>query len=338
MKPSSRKIVPNNASELNLSGRSILVTGATGFIGANLCRRLLQHGAVVHIVRRPSSSMWRLNDIENKLVCHTADLADYNQLAETFDKSQPEAVFHLATERGTDLGARMGYVNTSILGAVHLINLLSEAPTVRMIASGSSTEYAKSDYAIPENYPLLPDTLHGVVKASASLLYRQAVLEDRLSISQLRLFHVYGPWESSHRFLPTAINLALNKAPVPLTASLSRRDWIHVDDVVEAFLTAVQYVSPPGIYNIASGIEYSNEQVLDILGDIIGNKIERIPGAMTVRPTDRAHRFADISLALREIGWSPKYDLRTGIENTLEWNNQFPDAWQNEGAIAPIVF
>lgn len=319
------------------AGRSVLVTGATGFIGANLVRQLLPLQARVHVLARPTSSTWRLDDCRQDLVIHRGDLCNYPDLTCLFNRVCPDICFHLATERGTQTSGRIGYVQTSILGAAHLLELLRQRPDCRLVVSGSSTEYAPASGPIPETHPLQPVTLHGAVKASASLLYQQAALAQQLAISQLRLFHVYGPWESSHRFLPQAIQLARAGQPIPLVAGLSRRDWVHVDDVVRALLVAAFPEAPAGIYNIGSGVEFTNDQVLDALESVLGYPLTRWVDAMDRRPTDSEHRYADIALARERLGWRPRFTLADGIRHTLTWLELNPAAWVREEGDAPVV-
>lgn len=319
-------------------GRRTLVTGASGFVGANLVRRLLALGANVHILLRRDSPTWRLTDCLQQLTIHTADLADAASLAAAFEQSRPQDVFHLATARGSGASQRLAYIATSILGTAHLIEALrGSAPDARLVAAGSSLEYAPSDGPIAESHPLLPDTLHGAVKVSAGLLLRQAAQSEGLAISQLRMFHVYGPWESGHRFLPTAIRLGLAGQPIPLAAGQSRRDWVHVDDVVSALLAAAAPQAPAGIFNIGSGVEHGNEALLDTLEAVLQRPLARLPSAMPARPTDQAHRYADIGLAHRQLGWQPQYDLARGLRSTLAWLDQFPAAWDNEHGAAPLA-
>ena len=329
--------------ELDLSarefwnGRKVLITGANGFIGANLTRELLILNAKVHILLRPGAAIWRLEDCMHQLIVHTADLRSEPQIGSAVASSQPEVIFHLATERGSNPAQRMSYVQTGILGAVHLIELMRRSANCRLVVAGGSLEYGSSEGPISESFPLTPHTLHGAVKAAASILFTQAALADQLAISQLRLFHVYGPWESNHRFLPKAIQSSLTGTPVNLVSGLSRRDWVYVADVVRALLLAAHPSAPSGIYNIGNGVEHTNEEVLTTIECVLGQKILRNRNALAPRSTDQTHRHADITAARIALGWSPQYDLATGIRNTLGWLNKYPLAWASEQGAAPIV-
>lgn len=319
------------------AGRSVLVTGGTGFIGANLVRALLALRARTHVLLRPTSSTWRLADCIRDVEWDTANLCDFPALARVIHAARPDFIFHLATARGIGPQDRARYATTGILGATHLIEALRQRPQCKLVVAGTSLEYAACEGPIPEDHLLAPNTLHGAVKAAAGLLYRQAAQAEGLAISQLRLFHVYGAWESGHRFLPTAIEAALAGKPVPLAAGDSRRDWVHVDDVVDAFLRAAGLAAPGEIFNVGTGVEHGNHDVLAALERVTGQPIQTSSGKIAARPTDSSHRHADITLARRRLGWVPKDNLADGIRRTLAWRQIHPQAWKHETDAAPIV-
>jgi nucleoside-diphosphate-sugar epimerase len=246
-------------------------------------------------------------------------------------------IFHLATARGTHDQSRLRYIETNILGAANLIECLSLQPSSKLVMAGSSLEYAPSNGPISEAHPLIPNTVHGAIKIAAGLIAQQAAQSENLAISQLRIFHVYGPWESAHRFMPQAILHALEGRPVPLVEGLSRRDWIHVDDVVSALLMAAAPHAPVGIFNVGSGKEHSNDEVLNTLELILSRPVTRQIAALPKRPTDSEHRYASIELAASALGWYPRFDLAQGIKNTLDWLQAFPQAWRTEQGASPIT-
>ena len=318
-------------------GRTVFITGANGFIGANLIRHLLALNANVHVLLRPSAAIWRIENCIHQLIVHIADLRHEAQVISSVVDSRPDVIFHLATGRGVNQNQRTNYVQTGILGAAHIVEALRRLENCRLVVAGSSLEYGSSDGPISESCPLAPHTLHGAVKAAASILLSQAALAEQLAISQLRLFHVYGPWESSHRFLPRAFQSAIKDTSVDLVSGLSRRDWVYVIDVVRALLLAAHSQAPTGIYNIGSGVEHTNEEVLTKLEQVLDRKILRNSNVLPPRLTDQAHRYADISAARIALDWSPRYDLTTGIKSTLSWWNEYPTIWENTHDSAPIV-
>ena len=220
-------------------GTRVLVTGATGFIGANVVRQLLHLGSDVHITVQSSSDPWRLADVLSHVETHVASLTHGDALHRAFVRARPAVVLHLATPRGRDEAARARILEATVTGAIHLLRLAREHDVQRLVVTGSSLEYRPSDAPLTEDAPVDPATVHGAAKAAATVLYRQAALETGVPVSVLRLFHVYGPWESRHRLLPSAIRAALDGTPLPITSGAIARDWVFVADVVDAIVRAV---------------------------------------------------------------------------------------------------
>lgn len=316
--------------------RHALVTGGTGFVGANLTRSLLGMGAHVHLLTRPHTTIWRIRDVLSEISIHGGDITDEPSLAQAFAKAKPDFVFHLATPRGNDTSAWKRMTEVNVLGAVRLVEQMLCTPSARLVVAGSSLEYGPKSQPHGEQDVLAPLTWHGVGKAAAGMVYRHAAISMGLNINQLRLFHIYGPWESSRRLLPTAIRSALAGYPLPLTSAEIRRDWVYVEDVVDALLCAAISETPGEVYNIGSGTESSNEHVVDVVEQLTGTRLVRTPGAFPSSPSDTAHRCADISKAKRLLNWTPQYDLTRGVSATLTWHRENPHAWESEIADKPL--
>lgn len=317
-------------------GRHVLVTGGGGFVGANLSRRLLDLGAHVHLLMRPQAATWRIQEILTKIRIHTGDITDETSLAQAFDHARPDFVFHLATPRGNDASAWKRLTEVNVLGAIQLVEQMLRTPSARLVVAGSSMEYGPKAQAHCEQDILTPVTWHGVGKASAGLVYRQAAQSMGLLINQLRLFHIYGPWESSHRLLPSAILSALAGHPLQLTRAEIRRDWIYVEDVVDALLCAVMSEAQGEIYNIGSGSELSNEEVVAVVEQLTGTGVVRVSGAFPGSASDTAHRCADICKAKIQMGWTPQHNITSGISVTLAWHRENPQAWESGTGGKPL--
>lgn len=316
-------------------GRRLLVTGGAGGIGANLIRTLLAAGCAVDAVIRPGSPAWRLADVQGALTRHTADVADAAQLDQVFTRAQPDVVFHLAVPRGHDALARDEMLRVNVMGAQALMRCTRQHGVSRLVVAGSSLEYAPTATALTEQDPVAPLTWHGATKAAASVLYRQAAAEHGLPVALLRLFHVYGPWESAHRLAPTAIRAALGGHTMPLTDQDIRRDWVYVDDVCEALLLAAAKAAPGDIYNIGSGVETSNAELLACVQSVVARPIRLAEQAIPPRITDAPHRFADPSLARRQLGWTPRHNLAQGLRRTVAWHALHPEAWSHPADARP---
>lgn len=312
-----------------LRGRRVMVTGVAGFVGANLLRLLAAAGCEPHGVIRPGGPAWRLTDVIGKVVLHEADLVDERQIETVFSQVRPEYVFHLAVPRGNSEASRDEMLRFNVFGAVALCRLARAYGTTRLIVAGSSLEYGPSSNAVSESHAVAPLTWHGATKAAATLLFKHAAQADSVPVVLLRLFHVYGPWESAHRLGPTSIRNAFSGDPLTLSERGIRRDWVYVDDVCEAMLLAVNKGQNGEIFNIGTGIETANEEFIACVESITDRSIHLALGEHPRRVTDSDHRFADAALAADVLGWRPRHDLAEGVRRTVEWYKANPLAWSN---------
>jgi nucleoside-diphosphate-sugar epimerase len=141
----------------------------------------------------------------------------------------------------------------------------------------------------------------------------------------VRLFSVYGPWEARHRLVPQAIRAALTGEELPLTGPELRRDFVFVDDVVDACLRAASVDAALGeAINIGTGVETANEELVAEVERVIGKEVRTRIGAYSARETDSAHWRADISKAKRLLGWEPRYTLAAGLARTAAWMESLP--------------
>ncbi|MEW6231238.1 MAG: NAD-dependent epimerase/dehydratase family protein [Chloroflexota bacterium] len=314
----------------NLHSKHVLVTGAAGFIGANLVRELLQHGATVHALVRPGTKLWRIADIIPSLNLHIVDLTNRADLQRAVNQIKPEIVFHLAVPSGypSQPQARVDMLQTSVLGTANLLEAITPIDFHRFVHFGSSLEYGPRNKPLKESDRLEPLTFRGVAKAAATLLCQQFARANRRPVVVLRPFLVYGYWESPARLIPTAIRVALRNEEIDLTAPGYRRDFIFVKDVVESCLLAVQAERVAGeIINVGSGQQRSNEEVVEMVQAVSGQKVRVRVGAYPPRPADTPHWVADIRKAKKLLGWEPRHTLRSGLEKTIAWVRQHLDVY-----------
>jgi nucleoside-diphosphate-sugar epimerase len=298
----------------------VLVTGAAGFLGVNLCQALAEAGAEVHGTVRPGGREWRLPALRRRASVHAVDLCAYPAVRELFARLQPEVVFHAAVaDAYTEAGAR-GAVLDTVLTLANVLDSASEQGLERLVLLGSSLVYGSSSAAHTENAPLRPASSRGAVKAASSLLAQEHARRTGLALVELRIFSVYGPWEPWHRLVPSALRAALLDEVLPLTAPGLRRDYVFVGDVVDACLRAATVPAGlPNIFNIGAGQEVSNEELAAAVREVTGRPLRVAPGTFASRPTDTAHWLADPTLARDVLGWQPRHSLRAGLEATLPW-------------------
>lgn len=303
------------------------VTGASGFIGANLVRALLARGDEVHACMRRGSDTWRLRGIEEKLVLHDADVSSREELARAVSESKPELVFHLAHYGGNRGQEDSEMIRRVIIdGTAHLYEACMSTGTIKAIVhAGTSSEYGAKTKAMREDMVLEPDTQYGIAKAWATLFGEHLRREKGFPITTLRFFSVYGPYEAPTRFFPAVILSLLAGKPPSLSNKTTARDFVYVDDVVDALLTAPE--KDAGIYNIGTGVSTTLERALTIIKEEIGSTIDITWGSMPGRSFDTAIWQADSEKARAVLGWEPKTSLEEGIRKTVAWFKENHDLY-----------
>jgi nucleoside-diphosphate-sugar epimerase len=302
-------------------GTSVLMTGAAGFIGANLARRLIDLGAHVDALVGPSTSLWRLEEVRPRLAIQRVNVADAMLLTAAVQAAAPEIIFHLAAQGAAshDVDAAQLF-STNVLGTLNLLSATQPLSYARLVLVGGSSEYGPRQEPLRETDRLEPVTPYGASKAAATLASQQFARAHHRPVVIVRPFSVYGPWEAPSRLIPTAILAAFEQRELPLTAPGYRRDLVYVADVVDACLLAATRDVPPGeIVNVGTGREWSNEEVVRIIERVSGRPIHTRVGQYRPRLSDTAHWVADVTKAEQVLGWTARRSLEAGIGETVSW-------------------
>jgi nucleoside-diphosphate-sugar epimerase len=163
-------------------------------------------------------------------------------------------------------------------------------------------------------------TFFGVTKAAATLLCQQFARRSQLPLIILRSFPIYGYWDSPKRLISKAIGAALNNSELPLTPPGYRRDFIFIEDLMEACLLALKTRDLSGeIINIASGKQTANEEVVDLIQELTSREIKVRVASCPPRAHDKTFWVGDIRKAKKLLGWKPRHTMRDGLEKTIAW-------------------
>lgn len=275
--------------------RRVLVTGGGGFVGRHLVHRLRRDGDQVVALTRAD-----------------VDFTDRLAVERAVRAARPDVCFHLVAARAKDDPAQRDATATvNALSGLWLVDALPDSCRV-VVRLGSSTEYAASPTPMDEDTPLRPRGFFGATKAAGSMLLAAAAAERGLPAPVLRAFQVYGPGDKSTRFVPTVLTAARTGATLPLTTPGRRRDWVWVGDVVDACLRAAERATS-GTWNIGTGVQTTNEELVDAAGRVTGRRIEVAVGAHQGRSWDSGDWVCDASAAHRDLGWAPTLDLGEGL-------------------------
>jgi nucleoside-diphosphate-sugar epimerase len=306
---------------LSFDGEKILITGATGFVGSNLVRRSLLDGAEVYINIRNSSDTWRIRDILKDVSVIPADLAEYEKLNDSIKKISPNIIFHTAVYGGNAAQNDTGkIIESNISGTVNLLRCCQNIDFPLFVNTGSSSEYGIKNTAMKESDILEPITDYGVSKAAATLFCQKTARTENLPVVTLRLFSPFGPYEQKLRLVPSVTLAALQKQNPHIASRGFVRDFIYIEDVLDAYEAALTLKNPRGeIYNIGSGTQHTVGSVTDTIISLLGNEVTCITGRSRAWENEPTFWQADIQRAASELAWVPKYTLEQGLNKTIDW-------------------
>lgn len=294
-----------------------LVTGAGGFIGAHLAARLVADGWEVTGSVRPGGSSARLTALGagGAVTVVRADLTDPGDVRALASESCPDVVFHLAAARhATTPEDRAATAAVNATSGLWLVDGLP--PGCRAVVRvGSSTEYAERAVPIDERSPLRPRGFFGATKAAGSMMTVAAAAARGIRSVVVRPFQVYGPLDHPRRLVPTAVRAARSGDVLPLTGPGLCRDWVFVDDVVEACVrSATADHLPTGqVLNVGTGLQVSNEDLVSEIGRVSGRPVTVAVGAHPGCEWDTASWMCDPTLARDLLGWEAKVALTEGL-------------------------
>ena len=294
-----------------LSDRKILVTGASGFIGSHLCKRLCNNGCVVHAVSRR-----KRNSENNSLEWWQADLTDIDTARELMVTIKPDLIFHLA---GLPKGSRtvdlvLSTFRSNLMSTVNLLTAASEVGCDRIILSGSFEEPGL------DNLLMVPSSPYAVTKWACSAYARMFHMLYHLPTVNLRIFMVYGPGQYNFsKLIPYTILSSLRGEVVKITDGHRQIDWIFVEDVIDGLLAVVQAPYLEGsTTDMGSGNLVSIRTVVQQLVNLIDPQTVILFGALPDRPMEQVG-VANTTATFERIGWIPRTILEDGLKLTVYW-------------------
>ncbi len=302
--------------------KRVLITGATGFIGANLCREFLRKGASLYVLTRKTSNKWRIKDILPDLKEISSDLLDADNLKREILSVKPEIILHTATYGGYHFeNDAKKIIETNLLGTMNLVNACKNIDFEVFVNTGSSSEYGIKAKAMKENDILEPINVYGVSKAAATLYCQAFALKEKRPLVTLRLFSPYGYYDEPARLIPSVALSCLKGVNPGLASPLPVRDFLFIEDLTDAYVKIVENSRKlkQMIFNIGSGNQYSVGDIVDKLIKLSGKKVVPDWGAVINPRVEPGLWLADASLAEKSFGWKAATDLESGLKKTMAW-------------------
>jgi UDP-glucose 4-epimerase len=297
-----------------LHGRTILITGASGFIGSHLCARLCNNGLQVHAVSRTKRTAE-----QDGVHWWQADLTAHEAAQHIFNTIKPDLVFHMAgyAKGSCDLDQVAPALQGNLLSQVNVLTAASKAGCRRIILAGSLEEPEPGDGQITPSSP------YAAAKWAASAYARMFFRLYKLPVVNLRIFMVYGPMQWDLNKLVPYVILSLLRGEAPKLSSGQRQvDWIYVNDVIDGLLAAAVTPDIEGCtVDLGSGSLTPIHTLVQHLVELIDPGIEPVFGALPDRPMEQV-RVANMADTYAKIGYRPETPLQEGLRQTVEWYRQ----------------
>ena len=294
-----------------LSGKKILVTGASGFIGSHLCRQLLAHDTKVHgISRKPPS--------ENREDVHwwRGDLVDFEFMQKVMIETKPDIIFHLGSyvAGSRSLKLVLPTFQSNLASTVNMLTAATQAGCHRIILAGSMEEPENgNDFAVP-------CSPYAAAKWASNGYARMFYTLYQTPVDIARIFMVYGPGQNDLKKLIPYVILSLLRGESPkLTSGHRQIDWIYVDDVVQGLIAMACTPSLQGdIIDIGSGELITIQNVVKKLVEKVDPDIVPEFGSLPERQLEQI-RIARVSESASKIHWKPQISLDEGLDRTVSW-------------------
>ncbi len=318
-----------NSYESKFKGENCLVTGGAGFIGSNLSRHLARIGANVKVLDNFSTGRKEnVSDFQDLgIVLVDSDISDQKN-TETFF-SDVDFVFHQAAVPSVprSLAEPMLTNNSNVRGTLSVLENSRLSGVKKVVYAASSSAYGDTE-TLPKSEMMIPSPLspYAVQKLAGEMYCKTYFDNYKLPTTSLRYFNVYGPSQDPDSeysaVIPIFIKKALKDDDITIFGNgTTSRDFTFIDDVIQANLRAALYSESNGsVINVAYGQKYSLNQLAEIIVKKTDSKSSVVYESF--RKGDVLHSLADLSEAKGLIGYTPKFDLSSGLERTIQFYRQ----------------
>ncbi len=305
----------------------VLVTGATGFIGKELTKKLTDMRKYeVHVLERYVTGRYKMD--ESGVKKHYATLTDYVAIKRIIRKLQPQYMIHLAAVSPVAFSYDnyIEVTETNYLGTINLAEVCFREVSnfKQFIMSGTSEEYGMTlntkTQRLTEDSNLHPNSPYAVSKVAADLYLRYMHEAYGFPCTILRPFNTYGRSDNNHFFIERTISQMLKNKEVTLGDPNAIRDWLFIDDHVDGYIKALGNKKAIGeTIQLCTGKGYTTKETAEIIAKLVGYMGKIRWNATQKRPLDAKILIGDNSKAKQLMGWEPRYSLKEGLKKTIAY-------------------
>lgn len=313
-----------NNNTLNRKNLKLLITGGAGFIGSFFVRLVVRRGYSVVVVDKLTyaGDLRRIKEVSTLIKFYKVDISDKEALDQIFINEKPEVVVHFAAETHVDRSILEPYIflKTNVEGTYNLLEASKKYGVSLFINIITDEVYGEIKQGkFTESSPLIPSSPYSVSKAAQDMLGRVYYRTYGLPVITVRPSNTYGPSQYPEKLIPVIILKALKNEPVPIYGDgLHVREWLYVDDCVEAVLEIMEKGKVGEIYNVGSGIEKENIEVVKAILSILGKSESFIQFIKDRQGHDYRYSVSTEKIE-KELGWKAKTTFEEGVKNTIKW-------------------
>jgi len=305
--------------------KRLLVTGGAGFIGSEFVRSGVERGYDVSVIDNLSyaGDRERLKEVNGNISFYGTDITDRESVLRVFKQVNPDAIVHWAAESHVDRSIidASPFIDTNVKGTQTILDAARQSTITKFINISTDEVYGDlgEEGQFYETTPLNPSSPYSVSKAAADMLGRAYHRTYGLPLITVRPSNNYGPWQYPEKLVPVVVLKALNNEKIPVYARGENvREWLHVSDCTGAVFQALEKGEVGEIYNVGSGEEKKNIEIVKTILRILG-KSEDLIEFVKDRP-GHDFRYSLNSIKIREkLGWKPQVHFGEGIETTVKW-------------------
>jgi len=304
----------------------ILITGGASFIGSEFTRQLINRGTKYKVIvvdkLTYAADLSRLAEVKGKFKFYKVDICNVAQVEKIFQKEKPEIAVHFAAESHVDRSIIDSgeFVKTNIQGTQVLLDASRCSKVKKFIHISTDEVYGDIKKGrFYETTPLAPSSPYSASKAAADLLVKSYIRTFKFPAVIVRPSNNYGPWQYPEKFIPVIIYKALKNDLIPVYGKgLNVREWLHVQDCADAILTIVKKGRIGEIYNVGSGNERKNIDLVKNILYLLGRPLDLISYVQD-RPGHDLRYSLDSSKIRKELNWKPQVSFEKGLIDTVGW-------------------
>jgi UDP-glucose 4-epimerase len=294
--------------ENQFSGKIILITGATGFIGSHLAKRFCEMGAIVHCISRIQKE-----SEEENMIWWRGSFEDYSTVEMLIKKIKPEIIFHMAgsVTASNDFEHVMPTFHSLLTSTVNLLTVAEKQGCERIVLTGSCTE--------PLDEHPYPNSPYAAAKLAINAYGHLFQRVYKSPVVIVRPFMGYGPGQPKGKLIPHVILSLLRGESPPLTSGSWVTDWVYIEDTVEGILAASVAHNVEGkTIDLGTGVLTPVREIIKKIVDIVKPTGKPLFGALQDRHEEHT-RLADTQYAFEKIGWKAKTSLEDGLKKSVEY-------------------